>query len=131
MQLQTARLCLDCEEVHDAQQCPVCASETFAAMTRWVPTADRRGRARPKVPPEAEVYQALAGKTPPSRGQRLLKQGALGLTAVGLIGWFLRSTRPGATPGVASNSVEAPPADRAGGDVTPPADPPPTVPRLW
>ena len=29
MQLRTARLCLDCEEVHDEAQCPVCASETF------------------------------------------------------------------------------------------------------
>src|SRR5262245_32500541 len=29
MQLRTARLCLDCEEVHEEQQCPVCASESF------------------------------------------------------------------------------------------------------
>ena len=105
MQLQLARLCLDCEEVHDAQQCPVCASETFAPMTRWVPTADRRGRPRPIVPPEAEVYRAFAGgKTPPSRGQRLLKQGALGLTAVGLIGWFLRSSKPGPKPEITTDS---------------------------
>ncbi len=41
----TARLCLDCEEVHDAQQCPVCASETFTFMTRWVPAPERRERA--------------------------------------------------------------------------------------
>ncbi len=132
MQLQTARLCLDCEEVHDAQQCPVCASETFAAMTRWVPTADRRGRPRPNVPPEAEVYRAFAGgKTPPSRGQRLLKQGALGLTAVGLIGWFLRSSKPGSKPGVASDSVGGSSPEGVAGEVTPPTDPTPTVPRLW
>jgi len=30
MQLKVARVCLDCEEIHDSQQCPVCASETFA-----------------------------------------------------------------------------------------------------
>jgi hypothetical protein len=122
MQLQTARLCLDCEEVHDAQQCPVCASETFAAMTRWVPTADRRGRPRPTAAPEAEVYRAFAdGKTPSSRGQRLLKQGALGLTAVGLIGWFLRSRKPG--PGK-SDSVGGSSAERTAGEVSPPADVP-------
>src|SRR6185436_7923420 len=107
MQLQLARLCLDCEEVHDAQQCPVCASETFAAMTRWVPTADRRGRSRPNIPPEAAVYRALAtGQPPPSRAQQLLKHGALGLTALGLIGWFLRSTKPIPKAGAASDTVE-------------------------
>ena len=36
MQLSVARVCLDCEELHDSQQCPVCASETFAYLTQWV-----------------------------------------------------------------------------------------------
>jgi hypothetical protein len=101
MQLRQARLCLDCEEVHDVQQCPVCASETFAAMTRWVPTAERRGRPRPNVAPEAAAYHVFAASEAPSRGRQLLKHGALGLTAVGLIGWFLRSkpeTRKGDAP---------------------------------
>ena len=132
MQLQLARLCLDCEEVHDAQQCPVCASETFAAMTRWVPTADRRGRPRPNVPPEAEVYRVFAdGKTPSSRGQRLLKQGALGLTAVGLIGWFLRRSKPGPKPAVNSDGVGGSSPQGGAAEVTPPTDPAPTVPRVW
>ena len=129
MQLHMARLCLDCEEVHDAQQCPVCASETFAAMTRWVPTAERRGRPRPRpnLTPEAAVYGALAsGKAPPSRGQQLLKHGALGLTAVGLIGWFLRSTKPVPKPGAASDTVEGATPGRAGSGLTPAADPTPT-----
>lgn len=42
-----ARLCLDCEEVHDAQQCPVCASEVFAYVSRWVPAPERRTKTRP------------------------------------------------------------------------------------
>jgi hypothetical protein len=118
MQLQMARLCLDCEEVHDAQQCPVCASETFAAMTRWVPTAERRGRPRPNIPPEAEVYRAFAGGKPPaSRGQRFLKRGALGLTAVGLIGWLLRSGKPGSRPGVTSDGVEGSSPEPGAGEV--------------
>ena len=37
MHLRTARLCLDCDNVHETQQCPVCASEAVAFMTRWVP----------------------------------------------------------------------------------------------
>ena len=37
MQLRNARLCLDCEEVHESQQCPSCASESFVFITRWVP----------------------------------------------------------------------------------------------
>jgi hypothetical protein len=37
VQLTTARLCLNCDEVHEAQACPVCVSETFVYLTRWVP----------------------------------------------------------------------------------------------
>ncbi|MEO8258126.1 MAG: hypothetical protein ABI868_12340 [Acidobacteriota bacterium] len=118
MQLQAARLCLDCEEVHDEQQCPVCASETFAALSRWVPAADRRGRPRPTVPPEAEVYRALLGKPPASRGQRFLKRGALGLTAVGLIGWFLRSGKMAAKTVVPSATGEGSPPDNPAGTDT-------------
>jgi len=126
MQLQVARLCLDCEEVHDAQQCPVCASETFAAMSRWAPSAARRGRPRPNVASAAAVYREFAsGKAPSSRGQRLLKQGALGLTAVGLIGWFLRSTKPAAKAGAAADGVEGAAAGRVGSEVTPLGDPTP------
>lgn len=37
MQLHTARLCLDCEEIHEEEQCPVCASLAFGYIARWVP----------------------------------------------------------------------------------------------
>ena len=125
MQLRIARLCLDCEEVHDAQQCPICASETFAAITRWVPIAERRGRSRPNVTPEAEVYRVLAsGQAPSSRGQRLLKQGALGLTALGLIGWFLRATKPVPKPGVGSGADDGGTAGGAESRRPPAATPP-------
>ena len=52
MQLRVARLCLDCEEIHDSQQCPVCASETFAYLSKWVPAPERRAKARPPEPPK-------------------------------------------------------------------------------
>jgi hypothetical protein len=42
MQLRRARVCLDCEEVHDAQSCPVCASEAFAFLSNWVHVEERR-----------------------------------------------------------------------------------------
>lgn len=51
MQLNVARICLDCEEVHDAQRCPVCASETFAYLTRWVPRIEPRTTAKPAPKP--------------------------------------------------------------------------------
>ena len=46
MQLRIARLCLNCEEVHDAQTCPLCASETFSYLKKWVPVEERRVRPR-------------------------------------------------------------------------------------
>jgi hypothetical protein len=91
MQLRVARLCLDCEEVHESQQCPVCASESFAFLTRWVPVPERRQRPRATTTPEAEIYSQLT--TAPARRAskgRLLKTGLVGLTAVGLAGWWWR-----------------------------------------
>ena len=94
MQLSTARLCLDCDEVHDAQQCPVCASESFSYMSRWVPAPERRPPPRATTSPEAEIYRRLVQPTtPPSRGKRLLTNGMLGLTAVGLVGWLVNNRR--------------------------------------
>jgi len=42
MQLRVARLCLDCEEVHADLQCPVCASDSYTYLSRWVPVEERR-----------------------------------------------------------------------------------------
>lgn len=75
MQLRRARLCLDCEEIHEEQRCPVCASETFAYLTRWIPSPERRAQPRP-----------VKGATPaphlPSRGKMV----GLGVAGVGLFG---------------------------------------------
>ena len=95
MQLRIARLCLDCDEIHDAQQCPVCASETFTFITRWVPAPERRSRSRPTTTPtpRADLYAALTDTTARSTSGRLFKGGVLGLTALGLVGWFMRNPK--------------------------------------
>lgn len=85
MQLRTARVCLDCEEVHEAQQCPICASESFAFISRWVPAPERRARPRPPASEEADTYRLLLDQDRVQpRTRRLLKGGALGLTLLGL-----------------------------------------------
>jgi hypothetical protein len=91
MQLRVARLCLDCEEIHDAQQCPVCASETFAFMTRWLPAPERRQAPRPpdQNAPESERLEAFRTFT---RG-RVLTGGALGLATLGVVSWWWRRGR--------------------------------------
>jgi hypothetical protein len=98
MQLRNARLCLDCEEVHDAQQCPSCASETFAFMTRWVPAPDRRERSRPAQEPprpvELQAYRTLldpAHRPDNGRLWQLMRQGAMGLALVGVAGWLWKA----------------------------------------
>jgi hypothetical protein len=100
MQLRTAKLCLDCEEIHDAQECPVCASESFVFIERWVPAPERRTRARATaVPPAAAVYKELL--TPGEGGPqsvRFLKRGAVGIAAVGLLGWLWRQRGQPKTP---------------------------------
>jgi hypothetical protein len=94
MQLRVARLCLDCNEVHDEQHCPACASEAFGYLSRWVPIPERRMRARPDTSPEAEIYRRLTtGENAHSGQRRWWKRGAVGLTALGLAGWAWRWSR--------------------------------------
>jgi hypothetical protein len=99
MQLRTARLCLDCEEIHDFQACPVCGSETFAYISRWVPAPERRQRPRPAATtsPEAEAYRELLSGTP-QKGHtlRLVTGGAVGLAAISLARWMWRGSRAAA-----------------------------------
>jgi hypothetical protein len=95
MQLRSARLCLDCDEVHDAQQCPQCASEIFAFITRWVPIPDRP---QPKHPgPEASSPEALGAyreilSPDQNRGGKwgTIRRGAVGIALFGIAGWIWR-----------------------------------------
>src|SRR5262245_49219386 len=106
MQLRTARLCADCEEIHQDQQCPVCGSEAFAFLSRWVPVEERRGRRRP--PPVATVTPEKS-----SLG-RWVKVGTIGLAAVAVGRWFWSSSAPAPRATVPSNGGpgrENPPDD--------------------
>ena len=73
MKLATARLCLNCDEVHDAHACPVCVSETFVYLTRWVPRS--QPDSRPVVP--ARVAATVPQRT--VNGSRSLSPIAVGL----------------------------------------------------
>ena len=78
MQLTTARLCLNCEEVHDAQSCPACASETFMYLTRWVPHSRREPRPARSPRAAPPVRHGAANAAP-------------GLIALALSQWFKRA----------------------------------------
>jgi|SRR6187402_3464143 hypothetical protein len=75
MKLQRARLCLDCEELHEEQQCPVCASEVFAFVTRWVPARENRPPPTPRPPAGLTNTQKAVGI-------------GVGLGVMGLARWF-------------------------------------------
>ena len=85
MQLRTARLCLDCEEIHEAQMCPVCASESFAYLIRWVPADERRTRNRARAQPRTDGTAEQSG-----RAAGLVGRGALGLALVAAGRWLWR-----------------------------------------
>jgi hypothetical protein len=51
MQLRIARLCLDCEELHSGESCPVCASDRFIFLSTWLPSEERRRWGRQAPPP--------------------------------------------------------------------------------
>jgi hypothetical protein len=88
MQLHVARLCMDCEEVHDKQTCPVCGSETFAFISRWVPAPERRRRPRPEPSETVDTYRELLSPSKTNSGvARWLRRGAFGAAAIAALGW--------------------------------------------
>ena len=82
MHLQEARLCLDCEELHTADQCPHCASDAFAFVTRWIPANERR--VRTKRPSSASSQSS-------SSSSKWLTGAAGGLAAIAAVRWLWRS----------------------------------------
>jgi hypothetical protein len=94
MRLSTARLCLDCEEIHEDQVCPICASERFGFISRWVPSPEPR-KAPTQSSPKVEIYKELLREERPNNSSRIriLRQSLIGLTAVGLFGWLWRTSQ--------------------------------------
>lgn len=86
MQLRIARLCLDCEEVHADNKCPVCASESYAFVTRWVTVNERRRRQRAPSPPVVIEPETSAF-------ERWMKRGAAGLAVLAISRWLWETTR--------------------------------------
>jgi hypothetical protein len=132
MRLMNARLCLDCEEVHEAQHCPICGSESFAFLTRWVTPSDTvtteamQRASRPpdpidrREPPErrepaerreqldrreqVDAYRQILNPEAPQHRGRLVARGALGLALLGVARMVWR-----ATPETRADSKSEPP----------------------
>jgi hypothetical protein len=104
MQLNDARLCLDCQEVHDLDHCPSCGSESFAFLTRWVKVEAAVPTRRPLPAPverteRLEAYRKLLGtedEPKPPRAGRVLARGAMGLAILGAARLLWRAAAPGA-----------------------------------
>jgi hypothetical protein len=92
MQLRNARLCLDCEELHGSQQCPVCASESFAFLTRWIPVDERRQQGRSRARSRADAAHANGGNRA-GRGGWVMG-GAAGVALFALSRFLMRTARP-------------------------------------
>jgi hypothetical protein len=91
MQLRRARVCLDCEELHEAPSCPACASESFAYLSRWVSQPAPQISKPPQLSPTAAAYRRLtvADSLRP-KAMRLAKQGAVGFAVLSLARWLWR-----------------------------------------
>lgn len=117
MQLRIARLCLDCEEIHAEQQCPVCASEAFTFIKRWVPAPERRSKARTENAADADAYRGLTTtQQKPVGAAQLVKRAVVGVAAASVAGWLWhRTTREG-------HPTNVPPPTQPENDLQPPAD---------
>jgi hypothetical protein len=96
MQLHAARLCFNCEEVHDEPACPACGSDSFAYLSRWIPTSERPVRVRERPSREtADTYRQLLEAPHEKSGKaRWMKRGIVGLAAIGMAGWAWRRAKP-------------------------------------
>jgi hypothetical protein len=107
MRLDDARLCLDCEEIHEEQECPACGSEVFAFLTRWIQsTAPDKAKAAPPpsathprstpAPDHLAAWRQIADGTPANtgRGKKIVARSILGLAAMGIAGWAWAKTAP-------------------------------------
>jgi hypothetical protein len=126
MKLDAARLCLDCDEIHEDQICPTCSSEAFAFVTRWVKTSgDHRveRRAAPVVQPattphartpeQIEAFrQLIEGKPERPAGPSLMTKSVVGLAAVSLLGWAWKAAGSRAVPGARSQVPGRDPGSR-------------------
>ena len=98
MHLSVARLCLDCQEIHADDRCPVCTSEAFGFITRWVkldaaPRSYSR-KDRDAASSKVDDYRQILNPAPErSRAARWLRKGGL-VVAAGVLarwGWQLAS----------------------------------------
>jgi len=90
MQLRNARLCLNCEEIHAAAHCPVCTSESFAFVSRWIPVEERRKEPRR---PALDAAQPAPRTAVPGR-MRWVKRGAAGVAVLAASRMLWQLSRP-------------------------------------
>jgi predicted nucleic acid-binding Zn-ribbon protein len=110
MQLHAARLCFNCEEVHDQPACPACGSDSFAYLSRWIPASERPARVRERPSREtAETYRQLLEGTPETSGKkRWMKRGIVGLAAISMAGWAWRRSAAGGSEASESTAATVP-----------------------
>ena len=96
MQLRNARLCLNCEEIHAATHCPVCTSDSFAYVSRWIPADERRGEARRPSTSAASLPAAAATSARPTAPphMRWVKRGAAGVAVLAASRLLWQWSRP-------------------------------------
>jgi hypothetical protein len=116
MHLGVARLCLDCQEIHEQDRCPVCASEAFGFMTRWVtidatppgvsPHETSAGRSA-----KVDSYRQILKPTPrQSKTARWLRKGGLMVAAGYLARWGWQIASDHARPSQQESATDNEPA---------------------
>src|SRR6476619_6138667 len=90
MQLHVARLCLDCQEIHAAADCPVCTSASFVPLSRWIPAQERRSRPRQPTDEAADALRRLLESRPAQARSKWPTRAAAVVATLGVGGWLWR-----------------------------------------
>lgn len=86
--LSEARICLECDTIHDLQSCPECGSATFYFLSNWIRPRRPPVQEEQAPPPETPLQQMLK----PKKKGHILRNTAL--AGAGLIAAYTLLFKP-------------------------------------
>lgn len=73
MPLEKARICLECDTIHDLAACPECGSASFYYLANWI---------KPRHPPRPEREKPLFELPPPKKKRHWVRNGLMAAASI-------------------------------------------------
>ena len=90
--LEKARICLECDTIHDLPSCPECGSASYYYLANWI-----KPHREPRPAPQPTMAEAPPGEAAPPRKKRRLVRNVL-LAGVSLLTAYTLLFKPRRKP---------------------------------